>query len=585
MTASDLQARWNGEWDEALELWSRFTKLAPPVLCATKADEQREGLSGSFAMIRLTDHRVVVGLEQVDAKGLGAFAREILAHEVGHHVYAPANLRDNARLAARIRVGLPTREYYTGLVANLYTDLLINDRLQRFHGLDMAGVYRALPVEKPGHLWTLYMRMYEMLWSLPSGTLTADEVTPAMQGDADLGARLVRAYARDWLDGAGRFACLVLPYLLNMPENEVAVALPEWLDTLQAGAGDEIPDGLAGMDDSEVTGAIHPAEDPDLTGLNADAPGRAERPKPGAGAAVRGGHKQRYRDPDKYVDLLKALGVDLPEQDLVARYYRERALPHLIPFPAREVREALDPLPESLDVWDVGSPLTDVDWVETVVRSPRVIPGVTTLQRVYGTSEGGQPERVPVDLYLGVDCSGSMSNPRYALSYPVLAGTIITLSALRAGAKVMTCLSGETPGRYSQTDGFIRRERDILHVLTGYLGTGYSFGIGRLHETFVQGEPPKRPTHILIVSDSDWFYMLKNVTGGWDIARRAAEVAGGGATACLELPARVHYAADIAGLRDCGWDVHLVPDMASVVAFARAFSKLKYDSSERTVAR
>ena len=29
-----------------------------------------------------------------------------------------------------------------------------------------------------------------------------------------LGARLIRSYARDWLDGSGKFAALCLPYLL-----------------------------------------------------------------------------------------------------------------------------------------------------------------------------------------------------------------------------------------------------------------------------------------------------------------------------------------------------------------------------------
>ena len=34
-----------------------------------------------------------------------------------------------------------------------------------------------------------------------------------LEGDAYLGARLIRSYAREWLDGSGRFAALCLPYL------------------------------------------------------------------------------------------------------------------------------------------------------------------------------------------------------------------------------------------------------------------------------------------------------------------------------------------------------------------------------------
>ena len=571
---ADLQEDWSRAWDEAIDLWSKFTKLSSPIWCNSQKEEKEESLTGSFAMIRLTDYRVVISLRQIEEKGLGEFSREILAHEIGHHVYAPANLRDNARLAARIRVGLPSKEIFTNFVANLYTDLLINFRLQRSFGLDIASVYKKLQPEDASDIWTLYMRIYERLFCLTAGTLAKEKVPPSMEGDADLGARLIRAYSREWLEGAGRFACLCLPYLMKASQNMI-VKLPPWLDTLSAGDGDIIPDGLVEIDEGEANGAIHPSEDTDLTGLRANS--GAEEPSMGDGVEKIGGQKNQYRSPDKYIELLRGVGVKLTEEEMVCRYYRERAVPHIIPFPTREVREAKDPLPEGLDVWDIGTPVSSIDWVETVVRSPYIIPGVTTVERTYGNSDGGLPEKLPLDLYLGVDCSGSMKNPKVSLSYPVLAGTIILLSALRTGARVMACLSGEMPGKFSQTKGFIGDEKEIMKVLTGYLGTGYAFGIKRLRDTFIEGPKPKRPTHILIVSDSDLFYMLNSAKEGWEIARQACEIAGGGATACLEIAYPAYNTADIEKLRSLGWTVHLVPDMSGVVAFARAFAKMKYD--------
>ena len=273
---------------------------------------------------------------------------------------------------------------------------------------------------------------------------------------------------------------------------------------------------------------------------------------------------------------MKSLGVKVSEEDLTIRYYRERALPHLIRFPTREVPQAADPLPESLDVWDVGSSLATVDWVESLVRSPYPIPGITLVERIYGSSAGSDRDRQPVDLYLGVDCSGSMTNPRYGLSYPVLAGTVVTLSALRAGAQVMTTLSGE-PGSYSSTERFSRSERENLKILTGYLGTGYAFGILRLQETFLDGTKPKRPTHLLVLTDADIFYMLKEVKTGWEIARDAVEVAGGGATLVLDMAGPGRYREDIERLQHLGWEVHLVNSMAGLVDFAGAFSRQKYE--------
>src|SRR5689334_8134886 len=112
------------------------------MLCLTDDEARHEGLTGSFAMIRLQDQSIVVSLREVVACGVEHFPVEVLAHEIGHHVLAPATLTDHARMIARMRWALPTVERHAPMVANLYTDILINDRLQRSGGLRMADVYR-----------------------------------------------------------------------------------------------------------------------------------------------------------------------------------------------------------------------------------------------------------------------------------------------------------------------------------------------------------------------------------------------------------------------------------------------------------
>lgn len=571
----EVQEAWRARWEDALAVWSRFTKLSPPRWCLDEGQEKKEELRDSFAMIRLLDHAVVISLPQILEKGLEKFPLEIMAHEIGHHVFAPGDLRDNARLVARTRAGLPTREALAGLISNLYTNLLINDRLQRGAGLDMAGVYKALKVSPQDKLWKLYMRIYEVLWSLPPGTLAPADLDPQIRSDAQLGARVIRAYAKEWLRGAGRFAVLCLPYLLE-DYQVVAARFGSWLDTQQAGAGGEVPEGLSGIDDDELEGAIHPAEDPDLTGLE----GGEESAPAAGGVETVGGRKNRYREPTQYVELMKSLGVKISEEELIIKYYRERAIPHLVRFPSREVEEAQDPLPEGLETWEVGSPLTEVDWTESLARSPHVIPGVTILKRVYGTSEGTSPERLPVDLYLGVDCSGSMLNPKHGLSYPVLAGAIVSLSALRAHSRVMACLSGE-PGKYTATGGFTRNQREVMKILTGYLGTGYSFGIQRLKDTFLEGDRPEKPVHILIVTDSDIYHMLGELKDGYDIARDALTAAGGGGTFVLNMRGpESYYQKNADRLREFGWKLYYVENWEDIVAFARAFSQTLFGKED-----
>ena len=571
-----LKADWGREWPRALAAWSRFVQLAPPRWCLSRSDEKREGLTGSFAAIRLADHAVVVSLVQVRTLKLDRFARPILAHEIGHHVLAPADLADHARLAARTRVALGGQAHRAGFIANLYTDLLINDRLQRIAGLDLAGVYRTIGKDAAADpLWTLYMRIYEILWGLPPRTLTSEAVDSQTAGDAWLGARLVRAYAREWLDGAGRFAALCLRYLQNDDGKGAEAILAPLMDAERAGEGDAVPDGLAEVDPAETDDAVHPALDPAINDAPAGDDAESETdPAPRTGGEEKiGGRKSDYRSPDEYAELMKGLGVTLSRNELVIRYYRERARPHLIPYPSRRRPRTTDPIPEGEAPWDLGSPVGAIDWIGTLTRSPTVIPGVTTVQTVHGRSPGGDPEARPDDLYLGIDCSGSMPNPAVQVSFPVIAGTIMALSALRAGARVMAVLSGE-PGRYSETGGFTADEHEILTVLTGYLGTGYAFGIGRLKATYpaADASPPDR-SHILIITDGDIFSML-DTKDGWKTAGEALERAGGGGTMVLHRVSPRH--AGLARLSADGWAVHLLTDWESLVRFARAFSRQRY---------
>ncbi len=596
-TGQDLHAlgdAWRARWPEALALWSPFTRLHDPTFFTTPRQEADAGLTGSFAMIRLADQTVVVSLRQVAQAGLDAFALEVLAHEVGHHILCPADLRDNARMLARVRRGLPTLEHLAPMVANLFADLLINDRLQRTRGLDMAGVYRALgPADEP--FWAFYLRLFEVLWSLPTGELTGTDVRASLPAedleridlDAVLGARLVRTFAGRWLDGSGRFAALCLPHLLAAvgedpsADPRIGSAVGRLLDAVAAGAGGQ-PDGLTEVDPEEGTPPVHPAFDPELTGdtlvgdQRGDGRGTPPEEQPGGEAdAVRG----QYREPFEYGALLRATGLDLDDHEVAVRYYRERAAGHLLPFPTREVPAAVDPLPEGVETWDVGSPLADIDWTESVLRSPVVIPGTTTVQRVWGSTEGATPHRVPVDLDLYVDSSGSMPDPQQRVSYLTLAGAIVALSALRAGASVQVTLwSGAQ--QYTTTRGFVRDEHAILAVLTDFFGGGTAFPIHVLRDTYAGRRPEAAPAHVLVISDDGVTTMFDRDERGRDgreVSRMAIEAAGGGATMVLNLWQPVDRIPGLPEAAADGWDIHTVTSWDDLVAFARAFSRRHYD--------
>src|SRR6266542_4652018 len=518
-----LRTQWLEAWPVALQAWSKFIRLRQPKLCLTEMETRQEGLTGSFAMIRLQDQAVVVSLPEVAACNLQNYPVEILAHEIGHHVLAPATLTDHARMIARMRWSLPTVEQHAPTIANLYADLLINDRLQRSAGLRIADVYRAIAASGDGGaVWTLYMRICEILWSLERGSLGGGMTDDRIEGDAWLGARLVRSYSRDWLDGSGRFAALLLPHLLE--DQKSAKLIEKLLDTRSAAVGGD-PAGLVEEEAGERAGAQHPArdrsladfpegEDGEASGTVGASPKETPQNVPARGQA---------REPFQFGEILRAAGIDISDHDAAVRYYRERARRYLIPFPSREGPESVDPLPEGLEPWDIGDALDAADWFQSVLQSPRVIPGMTTVQRVWGTTEGREPKREPLDLDLYVDSSGSMPNPQRLTSYPALAGAILCLSALRAGARVQATLwSGKK--QFTSTDGFVRDQESVLRVLTGYFGGATAFPIHVLRETYATRKPNARVAHILVISDdgvSTMFDSDERGHSGGDIAATA----------------------------------------------------------------
>jgi hypothetical protein len=612
--AATLAERWSAAFPAALAAWSAYTRLKAPLLLDTSAAARKEGLTGSFAMIRLVDQTVVIDLEQVQQLGIQDYAVEVLAHEIGHHVYAPASISEHTRSLARMLPALPTVTQHAPMIANLYTDLLINDRLMRSAGLRMPALMQAVvrgnqrgPASK---LWTLYLRIYELLWGMERGQLcgrvliaAGDDANPvartatqtpeseqitdaAIEIDARLAARLVRHYARHWLDGGARFAVLVLPYLLE--DSRASERLQALMDTKDAGQGGQ-PEGLTGMDAEECQAPLHPAMDGELVG-----DGGLAEPKRHAESSFGGGAGQA-RDPYQYGELLRLSGLKLDQQQAAMRYYEERARPYLVPFPSLPSIQSEDPLPEGLDQWDPGDPLELIDWRASLALSPRPIPGLTTVQRRYGTQPGAEPQRRPLDLDLYVDSSGSMPNPTTQLSWPALAGAVICLSALRAGASVQVTLWASRQ-QVMSTRGFVRSADDCLRILTGYYGGGTQFPLPTLRETHAARVNLKRPTHILVVSDDGASTMFdtpdEKGTPGIDVSAKALAQAGGGGTLALNIASDwdrggrhgAYYGNAFGWIgrarAEQGWLVAAVASMPDLLAFAREFTRRHYRDAQ-----
>lgn len=581
--ASDaLVAPWLAAWPQALAAWGRTTRLHAPRLHTRPVPAVP-----SFAWYDSADVEVHVDLTQVVDLGLADHAVAVLAHEVGHHVLAPVDGRTRVRVAARVRAGLVDRDDLVPLVANLWCDLLINDRLQRTGGADLVAVWRALGRARDP-LMAMVLRACELLWGCPRGELCGT-VVPVHEEAAWLCSRLVRAYARDPVTGAGGFASLVRTALeQELADADAAGAALAGARALACGdeaALDGVPYGVA--DDDLGSDILHPALDPAVVGdaaLGDAAGGAAATTAPRAlveghgmdpSGDGTGAPRSGVLPPDLHATLT-ALGSSATLEDVAVAWYRERAAPHLVPFRRAERAGVPEPLLGGLEPWALGEDLADVDWVGTVAGSPVVVPGLTTVRRHTMDDEPLEPRRVPVDLDLYLDSSGSMADPR-RFSWVALAGAVLVLSALRAGARVQaTTWSG--PGQAAGTDGFTRDPDRALRAVVAYFGGGTAFPLGLLRRTHL-GDDGHRPTatratHIAVVSDDGAVTMAldeKTAGSATGVAVRALRAAGGGGTLVLDVPPE--RLPGLAPHLPAGYAVHSVTGDAALVEFARSFAR------------
>ncbi|GCE77848.1 VWA domain-containing protein [Cellulomonas biazotea] len=560
---AEVEARWRSTWPAALGAWGRTTRVHAPVLHTEPC-----GMP-SWAWYSVEDVEVHVDLTVVRERGIEDHALAVLAHEIGHHLLAPVDRASHVRIAARVRAGLVDMDHLVGLVANLWCDLLINDRLQRQAGVDRAALSAAVgPPRADDVLMLLVLRTDEILWGLPRGTLVGEHPTP--DAPAMLCARLVRAYARDPVAGAAGFASLVRT---TVPDDQLRdeEARTGTVRLVACGGPDgddgSVPFGVA-TDPTLAAPVVHPSLDPRVVGAGA-VEAAAGAPSSPAGAAA-----GSTLEPAALHAVLAALGSGSTRQDVAVAWYRENAARHLVPFPTRERPRPSDELIAGLEPWEVGDDLSSVDWAGTVTASPVVVPGMTTVRRAYLDDPEQDVETRPVDLDLYLDSSGSMPDPSRTRAPVALAGAVLALSALRAGARVQaTTWSG--PQQVAGTDGFTRDTDAVLRAIVAYFGGSTAFPRALLRRTHLgdprTGAPPTRhgPAHIAVISDDGVTTMFGDgypPTTLDPTAHDALEAAEGGGTLVLQVPP--DWAAAFEP-KAAGYAVHAVRTDEDLLTFVR----------------
>lgn len=496
MTRIPLTDDQHRAWLEAQQLWG---------VQLHGAQAEPDAGAGSFAWFSFPPS---ITIDPVLAAATGA-DRElatVFAHEIGHHVLAPSTRRTSLAMTHQLARALtassatpvPRLAAIAALASNLWSDLLINSRvvdLQRrsdpHREPGMIRLWRILRSESNDPLFWVILRACEELWGLPDGSICATRPPGLAQlavhdspiavadpiTDAPLLAQTARTFADDPVRGALRFGMIAAPYLLA---GHLAPSGCGGDETGTAPTAAELGEVL--RDPRLAEEPVHPA-----VGTLAD----ARKSAPGTGVPSSGGG-QGY-------GLAETLTLysSVPEQTVLTAWYLDRARPYVRPYRQPDTGADTTDLVGAMELWELGDDLADIDWPQTLVASPHVVPGITTRRRGV-VAEDAQHVLAPVELDLYIDSSGSMPHPTRD-SPALLAGTILIASTLAGGGRVrVTSFSG--PTQVAGTPRMTANRTEAMSALLTFFAGGTTFPLDLLAARYRAATAGAR-RHLVVLSD------------------------------------------------------------------------------------
>jgi len=164
----------------------------------------------------------------------------------------------------------------------------------------------------------------------------------------------------------------------------------------------------------------------------------------------------------------------LIEGDSLATWYRGIAK-NLIEIKIYEGKSRGDLIPIYSDVWRIGDPLEELDVVQSLLNSPKLIPNLTTRKWIFEEGSGYLKEKQIPDLLLVIDSSGSMNwkylaknkNQRGNYHIALVASFAALHYAARKGVKFSTINFSNRADLCDWTMDYQKAERILLRYQGG----------------------------------------------------------------------------------------------------------------------
>jgi hypothetical protein len=482
LSREDLEREMLAVWPKARGHWSRFLILADPI-----ANDEQD----SIAQIHLISRQVSLNLPVILEKNLLGSMEALLAHEIGHHVRYPGSLAVQARMRILERTLLPFDNFS---LINLFTDLMINETLGHSIREQLVAVYQAFTGPEAFHgkdmseirpSFQFYMAVYEELWRTEPGSLMGprwksfEDLFPGYRAEAQVLSQDLFPLGPNIYTQFLYFASVMTRYLSILGKD------PKSGSPYECNCDDPSPDDWA---DSLRPNAAEQEAIRKAIAKGWFSKQSADRLKELADIEDRIAQLPGYGTKDAQL---------VPE--VMAAYYRQEAERYLFRPPAQlRLGEAV--VPTTVDDWDAGDAVRDIDWLATLLERGEVLGAASPLKRHRIAEYEGQ--EVPLwqprmEIYL--DVSGSMPDPRLAINAMTLAAQILMMGTIRAGGWVRALIYSNAPVLFWEWG---RSEVEMSRFLMHYVGGGTNFPFAVLERSVRechQGQPIR-----IIISDTDF---------------------------------------------------------------------------------
>lgn len=538
VSKEEIEEMWKRVWD----FWGAPRIPKPKVIKDEKEEPDeaiRKSLKEDAEFITYHDNQIYVNRKNVKDH-LGESPKEgeekealewLMAHGTGHYRRAPYDLVTKLVLLHNALKGLRTQGFdeQTALsvmptVQNIYNDVLVNTHLVSEGKKEATINYYVKSCKRretdpkwqnlPRKTWDVYIRLCEKLWNADKQILKDTKLSDEQERAAEKLYKLLEdnMYNKEkWSRQQHIFAQVLAPFIKE--DGQQAQDMQMQLEKETSGAMNSLQQLIQQLQD--------------IKNKEKDLEGKTEEEKKKSKEQLEKEKKQAQKELEKRLqglpqqlgskgnklgdrkvledmrDIMAGLGVSNDTELADTWTYRSLAAQYsvkFLPIP-RKTGEAY---PFSPTRWTTTDPFQKLDIPGTLFKHGVLIPNVTTEKwedrEEIGFIEGERPP----DLYIILDSSGSMDNPKNQIAPAVLAAFVAAESALNVGVKVaVKNFSGDEGGRRNlytlkETDD----KDEIAKALRTYYGGGTVLPTSDL-ENWIGNE--HEPKQFLIITDTRFF--------------------------------------------------------------------------------